>query len=240
MNIEQLMKQNNAIHASLVSKQIEFTRTKINQDLSQEEQLTLVIEENKQLKELSKQNKPSQIKKEVIQSTQPIQTVNKKVENKQNNDDSDSEKETKEPKNEIKTITNMEEIKRAFFNGNYEEFETLVKVHPFHYYIAVYKYNDELVGIPEFIAKNRGKGFIGQMEDNRKCIMACVRCFKNDNNYDYQMMWIVNTNEPINNISEIVENFDFVQESDINKFLSHIRKIDKENMRNCIFESYVH
>ena len=95
MNIEQLMKQNNAIYASLVSKQIEFTRTEINQDLSQEEQLALVIEENKQLKELSKQNKPPQVKKEVIQPTQPVQTINKKVENKQNDDDSDSEKGTK-------------------------------------------------------------------------------------------------------------------------------------------------
>ena len=53
-NIENLKKQNDAIYSSLVSKNVLFTRYVINDETKI---LEILTEENKALKELSKNNK---------------------------------------------------------------------------------------------------------------------------------------------------------------------------------------
>ena len=54
----------------------------------------------------------------------------------------------------IPTLTNMEELKRAFFNKEYEQFQQLIKIHDFTYYNAEYKFSSDNDNKPEYIAKN--------------------------------------------------------------------------------------
>jgi hypothetical protein len=48
-----------------------------------------------------------------------------------------------EPIKNFDTITNMEEIKRAFFNGDYDIFESQLKESSFKLLRAKYKYNSD-------------------------------------------------------------------------------------------------
>lgn len=81
--------------------------------------------------------------------------------------------------------------------------------------------------------------------------MICFRCWKNQHElkYKYDSLWIVNTNEPIPNvIGSLAEDFDFAETTDIDDFISQIKKLlepESEepvwiNEYTCIGESYVH
>lgn len=71
----------------------------------------------------------------------------------------------------------MEDIKRAFFNKEYDTFETLIKQHPLRYYRASYNYASDKDGAPEFVAKNLVKGFVRNLDDFRKYFITGFRCF---------------------------------------------------------------
>lgn len=133
----------------------------------------------------------------------------------------------------------MEEIKRAFFNNDYQLFNELINNFNFKYYRADYKYSSEKDGAPEFIVKNLVKGFVRNLDDYRKYLMVCFRCYKNENNnYTYPSFWIVNSNDNIKDIiGSIYDDYIYVEESDITTFLKEIQKVDDES---CIVESYVH
>jgi hypothetical protein len=70
--------------------------------------------------------------------------------------------------------------------------------------------------------------------------MVCFRCIElEDRKYEYQSLWIINTNENLNSvIGSIYDDFDFqiVENTEKTNFLTEFRKKD-----DTIFaESYVH
>lgn len=235
-----LQKQNESIYSSLISRNILFERTIIPEGINEEEHFIKLNEENNRLKECVKDNKPPpQPKKE--KQKQEEQPLKKKKEVTE-----EEEEETyEEPIQKFDTITNMEELKRAFFNNDYEIFESQLKNNQFKYFKANYKYNSDKDGAPEFLAKNLLGGFVRNFDDYRKYFMICFRCWKIDDEeikYEYNSLWIVNSNEPIDNIIGNIfwEYFDFEELNDIDNFILDFKKINDLENTNCIGESYVH
>lgn len=255
--LAKLQKQNNSIYNNLVSKNIYFERTTIPDEIDEQEHLKLVVDENVKLKEISEANKPvkSNIMKEtnksnIIKETNKsniIKETKKKTENDEN--ENDDEPTYNEPIKKFETITNMEEMKRAFFGGDYEEFEKQLNAHKFKLYMVNYKYNSDKDGAPDFSAKNLLKGFVRNFDDYRKYFMICFRCWKNKNKleYKYNSLWIINTVEPVQNIiGSVCEDFEFEETFDVNSFFKSIKKLQETDEieyfddYHCIGESYVH
>lgn len=233
-----LKKQNDNIYNSLVSRNILFERIIIQEDINDTEHLNLLNEENNKLKECVKNNKPEQLSK-------PKET--KQEQKKKNEEEKEKEDEDnyEDPIKKFDTITNMEELKRAFFNSEYEIFESQLKNNEFKYFKADYKFNSDKDNAPEFSAKNLLGGFVRNFDDFRKYFMICFRCWKIDSEevkYEYNSLWIVNTNESINNVigDVFAENFVFEEINDVDKLIEDFKKINDLENTNCIGESYVH
>ena len=240
---ESIQKQNDSILFSLLSRKIDFIRSVIPDGVSEEEHIQILTEENLRLKEVVKANKPApQPKEEKIKVEQPKQKAESKPKEESKEDD-EQEETFEEPVKKFETITNMEDLKRAFFNGLYGEFESHVKSSPYKFYRVGYKYNGDKDGAPDFSAKNLLKGFVRNFDDYRKYFMICFRCWKDSEQikYQYKSLWIVNTNEPVSNIiGSFSDDFEFEEETDINTFISDIKKIENIDETLCIGESYVH
>ena len=250
-----LLKQNDSIYQSLISKGVQFDRVEMTDGLEEQEQLKLLQEENAKLKELVKANKPPPVEKPVEKPVKQVQQQvqqqvqpQTKAESKEEQIEDDDEK-FEEPVKKFNTVTNMEELKRAFFNGDYGIFEEQLRTHPFKFYKVGYKYNSDKDGAPEFSAKNLLKGFVRNFDDYRKYFMICFRCWKqlNEPIYKYESLWIVNVNEPVQNvIGSIWEDFEFEETNDLEQFVNQIKKLPESdepvciNGNTCIGESYVH
>lgn len=246
-NIIALQNQNNSIYNSLISKNVSFTRFAISDLFTDEVKLEILLKENAALKELSKNNRPPpQIKEKKEQPK-----TNKKVEDEhkdKNKDlseiDNDKEESFEDPVKKFSTITNLEDIKRAFFNKEYDTFETLIKPHPLKYYRASYNYASDKDGAPEFVAKNLVKGFVRNLDDFRKYFITGFRCFSDVDEsglkkYSYPSMWIVNSNDKLEDIiGSLYEDFTFSEENDIDVFLWDFRKLD--DVDNLLDEAYLH
>ena len=252
-----IIKQNDSIYQSLQNKGINFERANIAENLDIDEQLQILTGENTKLKECSKINKPQIEVKKVKEDTEvKVDKVIKevKVDKKDKvikevkEDDCENEDNYDEPVKKFDIIANMEELKRAFFNGNYEIFEEQLKLNSYKYYKVDYKYNSDKDGAPDFAAKNLLKGFVRNFDDYRKYFMICFRCLQlPDKKYEYNSLWIVNTNEQIQNIiGSLYDDFTFVELVELidleplKKFIKDIRKIDSIDDTNYIGESYVH
>lgn len=247
--IQNLQKQNDAIYSSLVSKNLLFTRREVS-DITDETQIFEILSaENKELKELSKNNRPvPQVveKKAVV----PIEAKKEPIPKEQNlkepkNDDEDESFE--EVKKSYTIIHNMEDIKRGFFNKEYELFETLVKQQPFIYYRVSYKYSSDNDNKPDYVARNLLKGFGRALDDYRKYLLVCFRCVEVEpKKYEYNSLWIVNTNDDLKTvIGSFYDDFDFQLqtfdvENNMNKFLEELRKKDMDVETNIIGETYIH
>lgn len=246
-----LQKQNNGMFASLSARNIPFERTIIPDDVGEEEHLKMLQEENGKLKQIINDNKPPPQPKQEKKNPE-VHAPQSKKETKPKDDNVGDEEETyEEPVKKFNTIANMEELKRAFFNGDYMIFEEQIKSHPFKFYKVSYKFESDKDGAPDFSAKNLLKGFVRNFDDYRKYFMICFRCWKNqyEAKYKYDSFWIVNTNEPIPNIiGSLVEDFNFVETTDIDDFINQIKKVPESdldepvwiNEYTCIGESYVH
>jgi len=244
-----LQKQNDGMFASLSARNISFERIIISDGIGEENHLKMLQEENGKLKQVINDNKPPPQPKQEIKKPE-IQTMQSKKETKPKEDDADEET-YEEPIKKFDSIINMEELKRAFFNGDYLVFEEQIKSNPLKFYKVSYKYNSDKDGTPDFSAKNLLKGFVRNFDDYRKYFMICFRCWKNqhDIKYKYDSFWIVNTSEPIPNIiGNFADDFDYVEISDIDDFICQIKKLPESesdepiwiNGYTCIGESYVH
>ena len=138
----------------------------------------------------------------------------------------------------------MEDIKRAFFNKEYELFEELVKQHEFIYYKVSYKYSSDNDRKPDYVARNLLKGFGRSLDDYRKYFLICFRCKEYEpKKYEYNSLWIVNTKDDLKTIiGSFYDDFDFqLQTFDVkNNFLEEFRKKDLEVELNIIGETYIH
>jgi hypothetical protein len=230
--INTLSKQNNSIYESLLSKNVEYNRIVIDSNLDDETKIKLLITENENLKELSKKNRPVPPPKE---EKKPVEKIIKKEEIEEEDNYND-------PIKKYSTITNMEDIKRAFFNKDYELFENLVKEHDFKYYSANYKYSSDKDGSPEYIAKNLIKGFVRNMDDFRKYFLTCFRCYiEGDKKYNYPSLWIFNSNDKLEDVlGNLYEDFDFLEINDGEDIFKKIRRTDYNESSNLLEESYLH
>jgi hypothetical protein len=228
--IKNITKQNDSIYTSLVSKNIEFTRSDISSVSDNNEKLEILMDENLKLKELSKSARPPPVIKEKV-----LSIIKEKV------PEIHEEESYEEPQKKFDTITNMEDMKRAFFSKEYDVFETLIKDHNFKYYSADYKYSCDKDGVQTFIAKNLVKGFVRSLDDYRKYLLVCFRCFSSEHNtYTYPSLWIVNSNESLSEIiGSVYEDFNYTEISDIKDFLTKFRKIEVDDPL-LLDEGYVH
>ena len=234
--IQNLQKQNDAIYSSLVSKNVLFTRRVITDETKI---LDILTEENKELKELSKNNRPAP---QVIEKKPAVPVVEKKEQIPKELDEEDESFE--DSKKSYTIIHNMEDIKRAFFNKEYELFEELIKQHEFIYYKVSYKYSSDNDRKPDYVARNLLKGFGRALDDYRKYLLVCFRCTEYEPiKYDYNSLWIVNTKDDLKTIiGSFYDDFDFqLQTFDVeNNFLEEFRKKDLEVELNIIGETYIH
>ena len=235
--INSIGKQNESIYNGLRAKGIEVERDIIPEGSDEETTWSILTAENNKLKELAKQNKPAPQPKEP-KVVQPVQQASKP---KKEEEDEVDEDELEPPKPKFDCITNMEDIKRAFFNKDYEVARTMIMAQPFKFFEVNYKYNSDKDGAPDFVARNLLKGFVRNFDDYRKYFMICFRCHKVGSNYEYKSKWIVNTNEPINNvIGSLYDDFEFNEvNSEIEDFVKSMEKLD-ENTDGLIGEAYVH
>ena len=235
--IANFQKQNDGMLLSLKSKNIniEFDLF-IDENLSNDEKLDKYKMINLQLKELSKLNRPPPPVKEV--KPKPENTPSK-------SNEEDDEEEIKEVKPVYSTITNMETIKREFFNKEYVNFQESMKQHPFKMYKAKYKYSSDNDGRPEFVARNLLRGFVQGLDDYRKYLLVCFRCIIIDvenKYYDYPSYWIVNSNDELSVIiGSLYDDYEFspieLDEDKMNMMLEMEKKEDDE----CVIgESYLH
>ena len=256
--IQGLQKQNDSIYSSLVVKNIQFDRTIIPEGTEEQEHLRLLNEENTKLKDIVKANKPAlqpkeskpaEIKSAEIKPVEIKPTESKSKEKKENDEEDDPI--YMEQVKKFDTITNMEDMKRAFFGGDYTFFEEQLKLHPFKLYNVRYKYNSDKDGVAEFSAKNLLKGFVRNFDDYKKYFMICFRCWKSQdkNEYKYDSFWISNTNEPIQNIiGSMWDDFEFEETFKPDVFVDKIKKLFNPETGEpvytdgftCIGESYVH
>jgi len=220
--INNIIKQNESIYNSLLNKNIQFERTIILDTDDLESKFNKLNLENTQLKEVVKKNKPQpEPKKEKIISH--VEPVIEKVEKKQ-----------------YITLTDMEELKRAFCNMEYEKFENILDQYNFKFYYATYKYSNDKNGCPEFIAKNLLKGFVRNFDEFNKYLFVCFRCKKlneETNTYFYYSYWIVNSTESLENIiDDLYDDFNF------NSILGNELKMmfRKNNEDNILDEQYLH
>ena len=248
--IQMFIKQNDSIYASLITRNIEFARIDISSLDNLEEKLNALVDENNKLKEVVKNNKPVPVPKESKpvpgSRCAPVAQPKKESESKEKKEDDDDEEVFEDVKPKFNTITNMEDIKRALCNKEYENFENLVLPHPFKYYNVQYKYTSDKDGAPEFVAKNLVRGFVRILEDYRKYIFVSFRCVLLEPEkkiYSYPSMWIVNSTDPlINIIGSLYDDFDFVEVSqeNVGQFMADFRKTNFDEPTNVIEELYAH
>ncbi len=237
-----LQKQNDSIYGSLIAKNIKFDRIELVYDAdansNEDEILRLLNEENIKLKELVKANRPIKEEKKSTESDSNLKLnsqTDKKVKSnkKEDDEDFDDDKHDDEPTKLFTTIMNMEDMKRAFFNGEYELFESLLKSNPLRISKSNYKYNNDKDGSQEFSAKNLVKGFVRNLNEIKNCkkhFMICFRCWKHTTSlkYKYESMWIINTQDnPEDIVGDIYSDFDFIEldkDTYVDEFFNQLKK----------------
>ncbi len=234
--IANLNKQNEGMETSFKNKGIQFTKLSID-NMEPETELLLLKKYNDYLKGISAANRPPpQVKEEKPK----VEAVVKPKE-----EDVDDDEPIKEVKPVFSTITNMEDIKRAFFSKDYDTAYQLIRQHPFKFYKANYKYADDNTGRPAFVAKNLLRGFVQNLDDYRKYLMVGFRCISIvENSYSYPSYWIVNSNDDLQTIlGSIYDDFAFipvVEEERIVRMYRNMQKNEDETDEALIGEVYLH
>lgn len=228
--IQQIKKQIEGMQHSLTQRNIEFDKKTIDNTLSEVDLLNALKLENDRLKQIINQNKPA-----------PQPKIKKEPEKQP--EKQEQEETYEDPVKEFETITNMENIKRAFFTNDYTTFTTLVNEQKLYYYKAIYKYSSDNDDRPDYIARNLLRGFVKNFDDYRKYFMICFRCYTNGDEthtkYEYTSLWIVNTPSNIRDIiGDIYDDFEFIEITDNTQLIIDIQK--KEKVGKLLDELYVH
>ncbi len=233
--IANLKKQNEGMETSFKTKGIQFTKLSLD-SVDPETELLMLQTYNNYLKGISTANRPQPMK----QSAEPaVCSVCGK-------EDDEYYEFREEAKPVFSTITNMEDIKRAFFSKDYDVAYELIRQHPFKFYKASYKYADDNAGRPAFVAKNLLRGFVQSLDNYRKNLMVGFRCIQigGEQNYKYPSYWIVNSNDDLKTIiGSIYDDFEFVPVVDDEKILRMYRRMQKnedETDTELVGEAYLH
>jgi hypothetical protein len=224
--IVSLKNQNDGIYKSIIAKNHEFKRIVITEDMTEDTIIQLLSEENAQLKEISNRLKPPKEVKEV-------------------KEDKEDEEIIKDPVKQVEQIMNLEEAKRYFFNGEYQQFIDNVKNNGLRLFKGVYNFSNYQDGSPKYAAKNRLNGFVRDFDDYRKYFIASFRCIeKSEKEYEYTSLWLVNTNE---NIDILVPGFSedhtiVLFDGNIEDFTNELSvyKRSEEQPENLVGEVFLH
>lgn len=139
-------------------------------------------------------------------------------------------------------IMNMEELKKAFFNKEYDEFNKLLKESELIIMSGDYKYFNDYDERPSFVANNFIKGVSQRLSKENTYLMCCFRCYKNGDNYIFPSMWLINTKVNMCYFGDIVNDYNLRQVDNIDQFVNDILKKNPELIDNVnlIGEHYVH
>lgn len=224
-----IQKQNEGMEKAFETKHIIYTQLTVDPDTPLLEQLKTY---NEYLKKLSKDNRPAPQVKEPLKKVEKVEKV------LDNNDDEEEPVVEKEIIPVYSTITNMEDIKRAFFSKEYDTFTQLLSQHPFKYYTGWYKYSSDNDGRPEYVAKNLLRGFSQYLDTYRKYFMVrfrCIRIRQTPTEYTYSSEWIVNSKDDLKTIlGSFGDDYEFSESTD-KAFI-----VEEKGDKNIIGEMYVH
>jgi hypothetical protein len=249
--IMNLKNQNDGMETSFKNKGIQFTKLSIDENIDTETELSLLKYHNEYLKGISKNNRPPPQTKEV--KTPLLNNKNEQVslKNDKHNESDDEDELTKEDKLTFATICNMEDAKRAFFSKEYETFMSLIQQqltnNKLRFYKANYKWSDDNMGKPDFVARNLLRGFVQTLDSYRKYLMVCFRCILVDTEtkkYSYPSYWIINTDVDIKTLlGSLYDDYDFIvveEPGDIDKILTKMKKNEDEKDLALVGETYLH
>jgi len=242
--VANLIKQNDGMETSFRTKGIKFTKISVDNNIELDIKFRVLKDYNEYLKDISRQNRPLPQEKPKEQPKPKEQSKPNEPNQKEPVDEDDVPIEIKPV---YSVITNMEDIKRAFFSKEYNVAHELIKQHPLKFYKANYKFSSDNIGRPAYVAKNLLRGFVQGLDDYRKYFMICFRCILVDNEkneYRYPSYWIENTNDDLKTIlGSMYDDYDFIMvEGDeaINKMLKRMEKNEDENDEALIGEAYLH
>ena len=115
----------------------------------------------------------------------------------------DADVDTQEKKVSFTKIGNLEAVKRAFCNKEFAEFRTLLTQEPqFLFKTVEYNYAEDYDGRPEFIMKNKNRGFVQNVDKLRAYFFIAFSCFKKDDHVHFKSFWIVNTTDDLKTVLE--------------------------------------
>lgn len=127
-------------------------------------------------------------------------------------------------------ISNLEPVKRAFCNKEFESFETLIQTQNLKLYNVDYIDSSEFDGRPDFILVNKNKGFVQSMDEVRPYFYIAFSCYKKDGKVNFKSYWIVNTNDPFEKVlGSDAECFKFEQLTDVKEFVTAFKTGGVEN-----------
>lgn len=259
--IDNLKKQNEGMELSFAKNNVTYEKRCLDDILNyrlklmnSDEIYEWLKEYNEQLKQVSKYLKDKQRQEKEKELKEKKENELKEKEQKQINvvvpkpkteEALDEEDElTKEEKISYPTIFNMEEAKRAFFSHDTDTFTNIIEQQltcdsSVKLYKGIYKWQDEYVGRPEFVARNLLRGFVQNLDHLRKYLMVCFRCSivdKDTKTYNYESFWIVNTTVNLSVLlGSIYDDFDFTE---FNELTNMYNKKDIDD--TVIGEAYLH
>ena len=229
--LNQIKKHNDGMYNNLVKNNVIFNRDTPPED--PDEAISFFQDEQQKLKNALIEFRKSQPKSAPKPKKAKNPPQQKKLEEK-----------IPERKPSFPTIANMEELKRAFFDDDFDTFNKLVRLEPYLFYRANYKFSDETDGRPDYVAKNFVKGFVNNLDEHRKYFFSCFRCYNieksEDKKYMYQSLWIVNTNANLDEVTDnYTEDFKFtkVETTDLDSFLNEFQKSEEVDL---VTEIYLH
>jgi len=221
---EQLKKQNDGMYNNLVKNGLSFERSDPPETDNEDDLIKFYQEEKPQLIKVLREFRKSQAKAPKKTKKAPPQQKKKVV---------------KKPS--FSTFSNMEDVKRACFNNQFESFKQLCDEQGYLFYEGEYNYNSDMDGKPDFVAGNLVTGFVRNLDDKKKYFLNCYRCYANeDNTYRYVSYWIVNTDSPLTEVTKGCSD-DFtmtkVEKDNLDEFLQKFQASTEDNLVN---ERYLH
>ena len=151
--------------------------------------------------------------------------------------------------NEDDETTNVfDNIKRAFVlaktncTDQYLLFDELLTKYPFTYYKGQYKYDNDNMGAPEYMARNLNTSFLKRMEDESKYMFVNFQCVQhttptdNNNNvstYQYKSFWLFNAES--NYIEKIITENDDITFTKITQFAYVVNIMPGDNDFHSIY-----
>ena len=130
-----------------------------------------------------------------------LKTKQKEILDKNQEEEKQKEKQDEEDMKETKIVydklTDLNDLKRSFFNPDNPDFKPFFEVineQQFHFYKGIYKYSDDMKGKFDYMARNFNKSFIKRFEDMSDYLFVCFKCKSIvPGEYIYESYWLFNS-----------------------------------------------